>query len=86
MTHFRSGDPEPAADVTVLANERAGQTRYLARLQHGWVWVNNKSDIDRPDKDRTPTPLTWKFATAADGTPTELRTLTDAEIVEWWAS
>ncbi|WP_033261359.1 hypothetical protein [Amycolatopsis vancoresmycina] len=86
MTHYRTGDPEPGDGVDVLLNEQPGQTRYLARLQHGWVWINSKSNLDRPDKNRTPTPLTWKFATAADGPPTDLRTLTDAETVEWLAS
>lgn len=87
MTFFKTGDPEPGPDVRVLVNERAGQTRYLARLQHGWVWVNSKHrNLDNPEKQHTPTPLTWTFATEADGTPATLRTLTDAEFVEWQAS
>jgi len=94
MTYFRTGDPEPGPDVDVLINEQRGQTRYLARLQHGWVWVNGKRELDRPERAQVPTPLTWKyavadhvaFADAADADPTELRTLTDIEVVEWRAS
>jgi len=88
MTYFRTGDPEPGADVDVLINEQRGQTRYLARLQHGWVWVAGKHVLDRPERAQVPTPLTWKFATEAelDADPTELRTLTDIEVVEWRAS
>ncbi|SEB43838.1 hypothetical protein SAMN04489727_1747 [Amycolatopsis tolypomycina] len=86
MNSFTTGDPEPGPDVSVLVNEQAGQTRYLARLQHGWVWVNSKRQLDNSKKERTPTPLTWAFATGSDGTPTTLRTLSDAETVEWQAS
>ena len=74
----------PGAEVDVLYHHiRTGaEAVYLARFQHGWVWVSSKIDVGRS------TPLSWKFATEAelDGDPTEVRTLNDAGHVDWLAS
>lgn len=81
MKYFRTGDVEPGPEIDVLVDELAAtEQRFLARFQHGWIWVDSLVKLEQRDK----TPLTWKFATAADLAPTiELRELTEAERVEW---
>ncbi|MEU4672969.1 hypothetical protein AB0F91_34665 [Amycolatopsis sp. NPDC023774] len=86
MQYFTTGDPEPQEVVAVLLHHvrTADERRYLARFQHGWRWVDSRTELERRDK----TPLTWRFATAAGpgGEKTELRVLTDAEQIDWLAS
>jgi hypothetical protein len=86
MKYFRTGDPEPEPAVRVLLHHvrTAAQATHLARFQHGWRWVRSKAELDRGDA----TPLTWRFAMAAerDGAATEVRTMNDAEHVDWLAS
>ncbi|WP_410676626.1 hypothetical protein [Amycolatopsis sp. cmx-4-68] len=89
MQHFRTGDPEPGPAVQVLAHHirEGSEAAYLARFQHGWRWVNSKTELDRRDK----TPLTWHFAMTAqpdtpDGKPTHVRTMSNSEHIGWLTS
>jgi hypothetical protein len=86
LTYYRTGDTEPGREGDVLVHHvrTAAEKRYLARFQHGWRWVNSKTELDRGDQ----TPLTWTFAmdSEPDGLPTEVRTPSDAELVDWLAS
>lgn len=85
MTFLHTGDPEPrpGVDVLVIVGRLGTEKRYLARFQHGWRWVDSKTELDRGDQ----TPLTWKFAAAVDARgPHQLRTLTDAERIDWLTS
>lgn len=84
MKYFRSGDPEPGPEVDVLYHHvrTAAEAEYLARFQHGWVWVSRKADVGHR------TPLAWRFATEPepDGSPTELRTMCADELTDWLVS
>lgn len=84
--NFQTGDPEPHAGILILLHRdpEPDERRYLARFQHGWRWVDSRSELQRADK----TPLSWRFATAAspDRAPVQLRTPTEDEHAEWLAS
>ncbi|AIG81349.1 Hypothetical protein AJAP_42910 (plasmid) [Amycolatopsis japonica] len=84
MSTWRTGDTEPAANVTVLIDTKPSKTPYLVRQQEGWLWAAGLRELSVEPKPSRRTPLSWAFATSADdGVPCEVRELTATEHGFW---
>ncbi|MBB5851347.1 hypothetical protein HDA45_001434 [Amycolatopsis umgeniensis] len=77
-----TGDREPAESAHVLI-EVGSDSRpplYLARRQHGWLWVKDRRHL----LSTQVTPLSWRWAISADnGVPATVRRLTEDEMRSW---
>ncbi|WP_410663499.1 hypothetical protein [Amycolatopsis sp. lyj-84] len=81
---WATGDCEPAGSVRVLI-ESSPESRsplYLARRQHGWLWVKDRRHL----LSLQVTPLSWRWAISADNSViTTVRRLTGDEMRFWLA-
>ncbi|WP_414937917.1 hypothetical protein [Amycolatopsis sp. cmx-11-51] len=79
-----TGDCEPTDSVRVLieTGQKSRPRLYLARRQHGWLWVKNRQHLISVRV----TPLSWRWAVSADnGVITTVRRLTEDEMRSWHA-